>query len=211
MAMTSCHECGHQISTSASACPSCGAKVPRTKWWLWGPLGLIGVFVLYGLSIPEYESRASEVRRACEQIGGPMNRHTCDALYAQQMTEGRNNGGRIKGHEAPVDRALVERTEKARAAEATADLKDCQKTLPAKRAQYDELIAKREYWSASLALRVCAEALEDPALKRLVADAEIKQYVLEIESPSTSKDAKRQARAALQRDYPEEAQKVAKR
>jgi hypothetical protein len=29
MAMTTCRECGHQISTTAASCPSCGA-MPKT-------------------------------------------------------------------------------------------------------------------------------------------------------------------------------------
>lgn len=31
MAMTKCRECGHEISTKATACPSCGAKIKRTS------------------------------------------------------------------------------------------------------------------------------------------------------------------------------------
>jgi len=27
MALTACHECGHQVSTEADACPQCGARV----------------------------------------------------------------------------------------------------------------------------------------------------------------------------------------
>ncbi|MEY2689209.1 MAG: hypothetical protein RL375_3407, partial [Pseudomonadota bacterium] len=76
-----------------------------------------------------------------------MNRAACDSLYAQQIAQGKANGGQVKGYEAPVDRALVEKTAKARSAEDAADLKDCQRSIVAKRAQYAELMAKREYWS----------------------------------------------------------------
>lgn len=31
MAMTTCKECGSELSTKAEACPKCGAKVPRTS------------------------------------------------------------------------------------------------------------------------------------------------------------------------------------
>jgi hypothetical protein len=31
MALTKCRECGHQISTKATLCPSCGAKIKRTS------------------------------------------------------------------------------------------------------------------------------------------------------------------------------------
>lgn len=30
MALVACHECGHNISTTAKACPSCGAAPPPT-------------------------------------------------------------------------------------------------------------------------------------------------------------------------------------
>ena len=36
------------MSTSASSCPKCGARVSRTKWWLWGPLGLFVLLFIYG-------------------------------------------------------------------------------------------------------------------------------------------------------------------
>ena len=48
MALVACKECGNEVSTKASACPKCGAKVPKTKWWLWIPLGLIGVVFIWG-------------------------------------------------------------------------------------------------------------------------------------------------------------------
>lgn len=43
MTLTSCAECGAQISTKARACPQCGARRATTKWWLWAPLGVLVV------------------------------------------------------------------------------------------------------------------------------------------------------------------------
>jgi hypothetical protein len=34
MALVNCKECGHAISSSAKACPACGAKAPRRKTFL---------------------------------------------------------------------------------------------------------------------------------------------------------------------------------
>lgn len=48
MALIRCRECNSEISTEASACPKCGAKVPRTKWWLWGPLALVLILFIFG-------------------------------------------------------------------------------------------------------------------------------------------------------------------
>lgn len=42
MALKKCRECGNQVSTTASACPSCGAKVKKNV----GCGGLIAVFIL---------------------------------------------------------------------------------------------------------------------------------------------------------------------
>lgn len=66
MALISCHECGKEVSTAASACPHCGAKPKRTKWWLWAPLGLVVAFfaiiVIVG-STPEAMAKADERAR----------------------------------------------------------------------------------------------------------------------------------------------------
>ena len=48
MALIPCKECGNEISTDAKACPNCGAKVPHTKWWLWGSLTFILVIFIWG-------------------------------------------------------------------------------------------------------------------------------------------------------------------
>lgn len=69
MALTACKECGNEISTKAKACPKCGAKVPRFKWWLWIPLGLIFFFFLIGLTANSRGGGASsEVDRARQVI-----------------------------------------------------------------------------------------------------------------------------------------------
>lgn len=63
MAMINCKECGKEISTEAKACPHCGAKVPRTKWWLWIPLGLIAAFLVFGAIVggsPEAQEKGRE-------------------------------------------------------------------------------------------------------------------------------------------------------
>lgn len=46
MAMTTCKECGNELSTKAEACPKCGAKRPRTSGCLQIILVLIGLIIL---------------------------------------------------------------------------------------------------------------------------------------------------------------------
>lgn len=54
MALIACKECGTEVSSKASACPKCGAKVPHTKWWLWVPLALIVfIFVIGAINGPK--------------------------------------------------------------------------------------------------------------------------------------------------------------
>lgn len=60
MAITHCAECKAQISTTASACPQCGARVPKTKWWLWIPLGLVGGFFLIGSMLAANDPQSGE-------------------------------------------------------------------------------------------------------------------------------------------------------
>ncbi len=91
MAIVSCKECGGEVSTTAKSCPKCGARLPRTKWWLWVPLGLVAAFVLYGASIPEYEAQARRVRSICEQMaaGIPGGQYQCDRQFELAISEGK--------------------------------------------------------------------------------------------------------------------------
>lgn len=57
MSLIKCNECDNMLSESAKACPQCGAKQPKTKWWLWIPLALIAIFFTIGALAPEDESR----------------------------------------------------------------------------------------------------------------------------------------------------------
>lgn len=91
MALIACKDCGTEVSNSAKACPKCGAKVPRTKWWLWIPLALVAAFLLYGASIPEYEAQAREARNLCEKLiaGQPGGQYQCDLAYSRAISEGK--------------------------------------------------------------------------------------------------------------------------
>lgn len=63
MSLTKCAECGHQISSKATACPQCGAKPVRTRWWLVIPGMLVAAFLIFALinpSTPEDEERIKQ-------------------------------------------------------------------------------------------------------------------------------------------------------
>ena len=79
MALTTCRGCGQQISTTASTCPACGAKVPRSRW-LWAALGLAGAALALVL-VPNRssdEERRAKDRHAIEECHAQAERPTID-------------------------------------------------------------------------------------------------------------------------------------
>jgi transcriptional regulator of heat shock response len=139
----------------------------------------------------------------------------CDRVHASVLATGKAVAdGRLtqstNGFEAQVNKRLIEEQEKARAAEESQLRKECGESIEVRRAEYVRLMSLRQYWDASLSLRRCSELLDDQALKGLVADAEKKQYVMEIEAKSSSTEVRNQAIEALLRDYPELGRKYEK-
>lgn len=60
MALIKCKECGHQISTAATACPSCGAKPPpKTKFSTW-LIGGLGALVMVSCIISQDAARKNQ-------------------------------------------------------------------------------------------------------------------------------------------------------
>ena len=93
MALVACRECNNQISTTASFCQKCGAVVPKQKIWPWivgTPIALFIIMMIYGSTIPEYQSRAREARNLCEEMvkKGHADPYTCQELYRNIIAEG---------------------------------------------------------------------------------------------------------------------------
>lgn len=68
MALIGCAECKKEISTTAKACPNCGAKVPKSKTWLWIVLAVPVLFLGFGYiksQDPEVAAR-SQARSAID-------------------------------------------------------------------------------------------------------------------------------------------------
>lgn len=81
MALINCKECGTEVSTTAKACPKCGARVPKTKWWLWAPLGLGAAFLTMGAVIgssPQGQER-SRARAAIDLCWEEQERKSLDS------------------------------------------------------------------------------------------------------------------------------------
>lgn len=69
MALKACKDCGTQVSTSAKACPKCGAEVPKVKWWFWIPLALVILFFAFPRIVYSPAERAAISARAdCERV-----------------------------------------------------------------------------------------------------------------------------------------------
>lgn len=85
-----------EINAIPNANPDSGAVKPRAKVWRWVvgvPVGLAVFVVALGFALraatPEYERQANAVRRACEQVAQPEQRHVCDEQHYRAMQEGR--------------------------------------------------------------------------------------------------------------------------
>ncbi|MCG2586528.1 zinc-ribbon domain-containing protein [Massilia sp. TS11] len=68
MAMLKCSECGNEYSSTARACPSCGARPKKFKWWLWLPIALVVLFLGFGATLsdtPEARAKFAD-RKAIE-------------------------------------------------------------------------------------------------------------------------------------------------
>lgn len=220
MSIIKCVECQAEISSTAVACPKCGAIVPKAKVWPWVvgvPLGVLALIMVWSGSKPDYEHKANEVRDAClKSFGGST--FECDRVYSKIIREGK------MAAETPAQRAEREKLEafvKAREQVAFDKQKaaydeeqeaikkrvtaECAPLLEEKKSRYKALFASGRYWDAATALRACAKASDDAALKRMVADAEFKSYVADINSPKTSTEQKLQAITSMSRDFPEQA------
>jgi hypothetical protein len=96
MAMINCHECKAEISSTAKACPKCGAKVPTKPIWPWllgVPFGLLILMMIWGTTIPDYEHDARAARSLCEDLmkrqGNAYGLRQCDSNYAEAIERGK--------------------------------------------------------------------------------------------------------------------------
>ena len=111
MALTTCRECGGQVSSTAKACPACGARV-RTSLVAKVVLGFI-ILVFAGSTINRCnrnEQRAQEVKRDADGQKAEMVRRA-DLTPEQRAAEDKENA------EAAARRARMEQQEREEYAE----------------------------------------------------------------------------------------------
>lgn len=92
MTMTSCRECQHGISTTARACPQCGAVVPRPARWPWivgVPLVLVAALLVLGATHeprkPDYLLQAEFQRDHCMKTAEPGEAGRCDDEFRKTL------------------------------------------------------------------------------------------------------------------------------
>lgn len=103
--------------------------------------------------------------------------------------------------------AQVQELANVNEAQRVAAVADCKTNAAKKLTEYRTLMAKREYWPASITIRRCSELLNDKQLKALVVDGEIKSYVADIESKKNKVDDRISAVEHFQERYPESGRK----
>lgn len=208
MSMTECGECKHAISTTATMCPNCGAKVPRTKWWFWVPLAVIAAFLIYGMTIPEYVSQAREVKKVCEQLA-PFQKDECQRTYDRTISAGKAEKNPTSTSSYVPSTFEREDAAKRDAAERAIQLTACKVNISKNIEDYQRLMTQGNYWAASVSIRRCSQLMDDPKLVALVANGEIKSFIKDIENPKTTSNERIRQIEALTQDYPEQGAKYA--
>lgn len=99
---------------------------------------------------------------------------------------------------------------KAAAEEKRAKIEECKINIDTKVAEYSSLMSLGAYWPASLKIRQCSELMDEPRLKMLVSEAEIKSYIHDIDDKKTDEFVRKHLVSVLIRDYPEQGKKYEK-
>jgi len=164
---------------------------------------------MIGFFTPEYVHRANEIRSVCEKIA-PLDQALCDRVYEQALRKGKAAAQPPRAY-VPTEYDIREQKRKAAkdAADDAVEAGVCQSKKAEKAAEFQRLMAAREYWPAVLSVRRCARLTNDPKLTAMVADAEIKSYVSDIENSKTPKADRVRSIEALSRDYPEQGRRYA--
>lgn len=83
MALTKCKECGTQVSTTADACPKCGAKPtrPNYRWIL--VLAILGAFVVFRMASDRPDDAANRQNREAAAQRSATARAAQEKVFAE--------------------------------------------------------------------------------------------------------------------------------
>lgn len=87
MAIRPCKECGKDISTSAPACPHCGAKPRRTSLFTWIVAAFLGLMVLGWIRASLDKDKSGELAAAKAATLTPEQRAIAQKQAAQRQLE----------------------------------------------------------------------------------------------------------------------------
>lgn len=116
MAMTTCKECGKQVSTEAKACPHCGAAAPAKK----KAKGGIGKWLLIVFAIGVIAAILPKQDKAPPVASAPQKAPTVRAMEPpkvaapseEKLTEGQQKAlDEIKAHSARLDKLAADSRE----------------------------------------------------------------------------------------------------
>ncbi|MFC4524271.1 hypothetical protein [Cupriavidus pinatubonensis] len=206
-----CPECTKEFSSLAPSCPSCGApnqvaaaeaskgmgRGTKTMLWIVGvPVGLFALVMIIGTmhgNTPEgrLHQRIREIAQVCEDdkakavVTDTRCQVNCDRFAEQIVARQGNVDEAPRVAYVPTENDLREQKRKAEkdAADDIAQAGVCKSTKAEMTAKYKGLMKAREYWPAVVTVRRCAQLTDDKDLTAMVADAEIKSYVSDIENP----------------------------
>jgi hypothetical protein len=99
VALTSCKECGHQVSDQAAVCPECGCPTDKQKgdasdagglWWIVGA-AVLGLIVWVSIGMPGLQIKSGTY--VCKDEHGGT--YLADVLDREILQFGRTKGDRV--------------------------------------------------------------------------------------------------------------------
>ncbi|WP_291990629.1 hypothetical protein [Candidatus Accumulibacter sp. ACC007] len=96
-------------------------------------------------------------------------------------------------------------------AEARIQPSSCVAAMDEQKERYKKLTAQKKYWEAATTVRSCAAILNDPTLKTMLADAEVRNYIALINDKRSEAQSRLIALDSFLSDYPDQAIEFKKR
>lgn len=111
----------------------------------------------------------------------------------------------VKKQVAEEQRLLAEQAKAKSRAEAQRARDDCSTTIGEQKERYKQLVSRKSYWDAASTVRACARILNDPTLQAMLKEAEVRNYIVLLNSKSSDTQSRILALDSFTSDYPEDA------
>lgn len=110
-----------------------------------------------------------------------------------------------KNKMAEEQRLLAEEGKARSEAEAQRAVDDCSTTISEQKERYKKFFSRKSYWEAASTVRSCARILNDQTLQAMLKEAEVRNYIVLLNSKSSDTQSRIIALDSFTSDYPEEA------